>query len=95
LVRLDATYYYRLNLRYANSQERQKYGILLILTDGVINDFEFTKQAIIEASHFPLSIIIIGIGAANFDDMHDLDSDHRLLSANGKTAVRDIVQFVA
>jgi len=77
------------------SQDLQRYAILLILTDGVINDFELTKQAIIEASHVPLSIIIIGIGVADFADMTDLDSDDRLLSAGGKTAVRDIVQFVA
>lgn len=77
------------------SQEHQKYVILLVLTDGVINDLELTKQAIIDASHHPLSIIIVGVGAADFSEMHELDSDDALLSAGGKTAVRDIVQFVA
>lgn len=77
------------------SQEHQKYMILLILTDGVINDLELTKQAIIDASHHPLSIIIIGVGIADFSEMHELDSDERLLTAAGKSAIRDIVQFVA
>jgi len=30
------------------SQEKQQYTILLIITDGVINDFDNTKAAIIE-----------------------------------------------
>ncbi|RYG97336.1 hypothetical protein EON65_53020 [archaeon] len=43
------------------SQEHQKYFILLILTDGVINDIDLTKQALIRASQLPLSVIIIGM----------------------------------
>ena len=42
-----------------------------------------------------MSIIIIGVGAANFSKMEMLDGDGGLLrDAMGKTAVRDIVQFV-
>ena len=41
-------------------QDNQKYHILLILTDGVINDEEQTIAAIVDASYTPLSIIIIG-----------------------------------
>ena len=41
-------------------QDNQKYHILLILTDGCIDDKEQTITAIIEASYTPLSIIIIG-----------------------------------
>ncbi len=42
----------------------------------------------------PISIIIVGIGNANFGSMSELDSDVGLLTANGRTACRDIVQFV-
>mmetsp|Transcript_12871 Transcript_12871/g.21390 ORF Transcript_12871/g.21390 Transcript_12871/m.21390 type:complete len:544 (-) Transcript_12871:514-2145(-) len=77
------------------TQEKQKYQILLILTDGVINDMEATKAAIVAASNQPLSIIIIGIGNANFAEMNVLDSDKQLLSHNGVSASRDIVQFVS
>jgi copine 1/2/3 len=48
------------------SQEKQKYHILLIITDGMINDLEETKAAIIAASALPLSIIIVGVGSADF-----------------------------
>jgi hypothetical protein len=78
------------------SQEKQQYTVLLILTDGEVADLEDTKRAIIAASSNPLSIIIIGIGCneANFSSMVELDSDHELLTADGRRATRDIVQFV-
>lgn len=42
-----------------------------------------------------MSIIIIGIGEADFGAMHGLDSDGgNALSVGRKTAKRDIVQFV-
>uniref|UniRef100_A0A914Y8A0 Copine-3 n=1 Tax=Panagrolaimus superbus TaxID=310955 RepID=A0A914Y8A0_9BILA len=71
-----------------------KYQILLIITDGVISDMQQTKNAIVMASTLPLSIIIVGVGDADFDKMDELDSDDQLLTANGRTAKRDIVQFV-
>ena len=53
-----------------------------------------TKRAIVENSNLPFSIIIVGVGGADFDSMDALDSDDALLEWNGKQAVRDIVQFV-
>lgn len=47
-----------------------------------------------EASRLPLSIIIVGVGSANFQQMDILDGDTVRLSANGVYAERDIVQFV-
>ncbi|KAF4519902.1 hypothetical protein B566_EDAN008278 [Ephemera danica] len=70
------------------------YFILLILTDGVITDMQQTVQAIVAASTLPLSIIIVGIGGADFTAMETLDADTVALSANGVKAARDIVQFV-
>ncbi|PAV88527.1 hypothetical protein WR25_07907, partial [Diploscapter pachys] len=73
-----------------------RYQILLILTDGIISDMAKTKQAIISASSLPLSIIIIGVGNDPFESMVELDSDadDHLLTHEGRTAQRDIVQFV-
>lgn len=70
------------------------YYVLLIVTDGVITDIPHTVDAIIAASHFPMSIIIVGVGDADFDAMDALDADDRLLSNGRDRAVRDIVQFV-
>ena len=71
------------------------YTVLMILTDGVINDMQETINAIVDASHAPLSIIIVGVGNANFQQMDVLDGDGGLLrSSTGQRASRDIVQFV-
>lgn len=69
--------------------------MLLIITDGVITDMDQTRTAIVEASYLPMSIIIVGVGRADFSAMEFLDSDDKLLrSARGDVAARDIVQFV-
>ncbi|KAF9381358.1 Copine-8 [Podila verticillata] len=72
----------------------EEYYVLLILTDGVITDMDNTVRAIVEGSRLGLSIIIVGIGNANFDNMNVLDADDEPLRANGKVMARDIVQFV-
>ncbi|VDP42191.1 unnamed protein product [Schistosoma margrebowiei] len=76
------------------SVDGSQYSILLILTDGIISDLPQTKAAIVNASSLPLSIIIVGVGPANFDEMEELDGDEVRLSSRGKTAIRDIVQVI-
>jgi len=48
----------------------------------------------VDGSKYPISVIIIGIGDADFSQMNVLDSDEVRLNYGGKTAERDIVQFV-
>lgn len=73
----------------------QQYFILLIITDGVITDLDQTRTAIVNASKLPMSIIIVGVGGADFSAMEFLDGDDGVLrSSSGEPAVRDIVQFV-
>lgn len=42
-----------------------------------------------------MSIIIVGVGSADFSPMRELDSDEQALEQDGHKAVRDIVQFVS
>ncbi|XP_032413726.1 copine-4 [Xiphophorus hellerii] len=78
-----------------HTKEAMQYFILLILTDGVITDMADTREAIVQASHLPMSIIIVGIGNADFGDMQMLDGDDGILrSPKGEPVLRDIVQFV-
>jgi len=72
----------------------EEYYVLLILTDGVITDMDNTIRAIVQASRLPMSVIIVGVGSANFDNMNILDADDEPLKANGVAMARDIVQFV-
>ncbi|XP_059800771.1 copine-9-like isoform X1 [Hypanus sabinus] len=71
-----------------------QYFVLLIITDGVISDMVQTKEAIVNASVLPMSIIIVGVGPAEFDAMEELDGDEIRISSRGRYAERDIVQFV-
>ncbi|KAM5207443.1 copine-7 isoform 4-T4 [Hipposideros larvatus] len=85
--------------RMAAAEERtaeaSQYYILLILTDGVVTDMADTREAIVRASHLPMSVIIVGVGNADFTDMQTLDGDAGVLcSPRGEPAARDIVQFV-
>ena len=81
--------------RMAQSGGRNAYFITLILTDGAITDMQATIDAIVAASYLAMSIIIIGVGNADFDAMDQLDGDDGLLvDSRGRKAQRDIVQFV-
>ena len=70
---------------------KQSYKVLLILTDGEVSDMELTKRAIHAASDAPLSIVIVGIGNADFGLMNTLDD---FQNDGILTGGRDIVQFV-
>ncbi|KAL6324344.1 hypothetical protein AAG906_012948 [Vitis piasezkii] len=82
--------------RQSLSCNSRKYFVLLIITDGVVTDLQETKDALVRASDLPLSILIVGVGGADFKQMEILDADNgcRLESSTGRVATRDIVQFV-
>lgn len=81
---------------HAQSQPTaSNYYVLLILTDGVISDMQEARRAIVFASQLCMSIIIVGVGGADFTDMQMLDGDDGVLRApDGTPVARDIVQFV-
>ena len=71
------------------------YNILLILTDGQIDDLQDTIDELVEASFLPISVIIVGIGNGDFGSMDVLDADENpLYDRRGRKADRDLVQFV-
>ena len=80
---------------YERSQYPKTFNLLILLTDGAIHDLEETKQMIVELSYKPVSIVIFGIGDADFSSMSTLDADSDVLvDQYGRPAARDIVQFV-
>mmetsp|Transcript_6712 Transcript_6712/g.5981 ORF Transcript_6712/g.5981 Transcript_6712/m.5981 type:complete len:301 (-) Transcript_6712:556-1458(-) len=78
------------------TQMNQKYFILLLITDGIINDMQKTIDEIVRGSGLPLSIIIVGVGNEDFKSMDVLDADDEPLYSQKykKYMERDIVQFV-
>eukprot|EP00040_Diaphanoeca_grandis_P039911 m.260571 g.260571 ORF g.260571 m.260571 type:complete len:609 (-) comp40134_c0_seq1:29-1855(-) len=77
-------------------QDPKHYFVLLIATDGIITDQPQTISAIVAASRINMSIIIVGVGSADFAQMEELDADDKALvdPISRTKAVRDIVQFV-
>lgn len=76
-----------MNCRRAKEAETKKgkeYVVLILLSDcGIVDQVE-TARLVIEASHLPLSLIILGMGDNDFQFMNVLDGDDRTLSFNGE-----------
>jgi hypothetical protein len=62
------------------------YTVLMVLTDGSMNDFDATCREIRAAVNQPISVVLVGVGSHNFDQMNELD-DH-------VGSDRDLVKFV-
>lgn len=82
---LSASFIYQLTillfLLQANSiksSNQQEYSILAIFTNGNVHDKEATIQAVEEVKDDPISIVLIGVGPSDFDDMgflNEADND--------------------
>lgn len=70
------------------------YSVLLILTDGDLQNVDAITQALSKASCLPISIIIIGIGEEDFSDVEKLQNEKFLVNSNGKVYYRNFIQFV-
>lgn len=63
-------------LESAKAQGKLSYNILLILTAGGNGEsVQEDKAALVEAADAPLSVVIVGIGDADFSAMEYLDGD--------------------
>ncbi len=77
------------------SNNKFLYYILVIMTDGKVDDFELTVKSIIKASDLPISIIIVGIGKNKFKNLSLLSNKSNFLTDNsGIFAKRNIVKFI-
>jgi Copine len=49
-----------------------RYCVLLIVTDGIMDNFEETKKRLEVYGEVPLSVVIVGVGRSGFQPMYDL-----------------------
>ena len=68
------------------AQSKQSYTILLIVSDGAVSDPHATAAVLKEVGDTPLSVVIVGVGNADFSSMEFLD--------DLQGVKRDICQFV-
>ena len=76
------------SMEAAQRRGQQTYTILLIVTDGEVSDVSATAQCLDNVSNAPLSVVIVGVGNADFSGMRFLDDFAT------KGSKRDIAQFV-
>ena len=75
------------------AENPDNYCFFLIITDGVIHDMQQTIDLLVQASHLPMSIVIVGVGNEDFSKMKMLD-DADVTDSYGNKPSRDIVRFV-
>eukprot|EP01105_Mastigella_eilhardi_P028062 TRINITY_DN900_c0_g1_i7.p2 TRINITY_DN900_c0_g1~~TRINITY_DN900_c0_g1_i7.p2 ORF type:complete len:371 (-),score=73.47 TRINITY_DN900_c0_g1_i7:1426-2373(-) len=54
-------------------QQTRQYHILVIIADGLVNDNGATREAIVQATNYPISIVMVGVGDGPFDAMREFD----------------------
>ena len=78
------------------NKANQIYSILLMVTDGLADDFSRAKDILVQLSALPASVVIVGVGNAVFSKMEELDGDEKKLTTDmGFACHRDIVNFVS
>jgi hypothetical protein len=73
----------------AKRNDKQAYTVLLILTDGAVSDVHATAECLKQISDSPVSIVIVGVGAADFSAMQFLDD----CAARGTPDIAQFVEF--
>ncbi|RUS78779.1 hypothetical protein EGW08_013463 [Elysia chlorotica] len=80
------------------TQDQQFYYVLLVITDGIINDVEEVVKKLVDASSLPLSVIIVGVGPSDFTLMEQFQQSAATPLFDGSTrkkAERSNVHFTA
>ena len=80
-----------------NKYKADTYSILFLLINSPPknDDFQNTIDALIENSFLPLSIVVIGIGNSEFEDIKRLFSNKNKISSKGMEKSRNNIHFIS
>lgn len=76
-------------IKSTTSSNKWTYHVILVLTDGILDDVQLAKQAIADCKDLPMSIVIIGIGNEDFSGMKAIND----LERKPRSSRRDICSF--
>ncbi|XP_052807081.1 copine-9-like [Mya arenaria] len=57
------------------TQDNQVYHVLLVITDGILNDIDDVLERLTSISHLPLTVVFAGVGPADFKLMECFSQD--------------------
>ena len=70
------------------------YSLFFILTDGDVRDIDEVKLLLHHISTLPISVVVIGIGEDDFENLMEFDAKRKELKlVNGEVIKRDIFRF--
>ncbi|GMF35901.1 unnamed protein product [Phytophthora fragariaefolia] len=55
------------------AKKTRRYHILIIISNGHIDDPEMARRAIVEASKYPISIVMVGVGDGPWNILREFD----------------------
>ena len=58
----------------------REYHVVIIVTDGYCHDEEETIKQLVSLSRMPCSVVIIGVGDGNFEQIEILKADGEILA---------------
>ena len=83
-----------LALKKTIKKQEQVYYAVIVMVAGEVCDFEEVKEAIVELSHHPCSIVVIGVSDTTHEQFDELNAPGALKDRNNNACVRKMAQFI-
>jgi hypothetical protein len=80
---------------FKTEASKKKYKVMLIISDGQIHDIKEVTNKIVKSANYPISIIVLGVGGGNFNELERLDDIKcSLVNHRSEKPIRNNIQFI-